>query len=258
MRSMLFVPAHRVELIEKAQKEGADVLIYDIEDSCPGDKNKRLGKQNIGLYANRPLSFVRVNNYSDIEDVSQNVSGIVYPKAETTYIFDKMREEYPGITVYALIESAKGVLNCPEIAKRVDGLIFGNEDYRADTLCNHFDFARNMILNAAKSARVMAIDTVHVDVHNLDDLRNECALGKSYGFDGKLCLSPKELPIVHEYFTPTDNEFNYSKRVLELHEEAKSGGKGVAIIDGVYVAPPMVKYAEKVIKKYLKYIKPKL
>jgi len=253
MRSMLFVPAHRVELIEKAQKSKADVLIYDIEDSCPGDDNKKLGKKNIGLYANLP-SFVRVNNYSDIEDVHNSVSGIVYPKAESYHIFDKIREEYLGLTVYALIESAKGVLNCHEISSRVDGLIFGNEDYRADTSCNHFDFARNMILNASKSARIDAIDTVHVDVHNLDDLRTECALGKSYGFDGKLCLSPKELPIVHEYFTPTENEFNYSRRVLELHEEAKSKGEGVAIIDGVYVAPPMVKYAKKVIKKYLRYV----
>jgi len=253
MRSMLFVPAHRGELIEKSQKAGADVLIYDIEDSCPWDKNKKFGKKNIGLFAKLP-SFVRINNYSDIEDVHNSVSGIVYPKAETAYIFETIQDKYPGITVYALIESAEGVLNCQEIAKRVDGLIFGNEDYRADTLCNHFDFARNMILNAAKSAKIEVIDTVHVDVHNLDDLRNECALGKSYGFDGKLCLSPKELPIVHEYFTPTENEFNYSKRVLELYEEAKGKDEGVAIIDGVYVAPPMVKYAEKVIKKYLSYV----
>ena len=69
-----------------------------------------------------------------------------------------------------------------------------------------------------------------------------------------MCLSPKELPIVHEYFTPTENEFNHSRRVLELYEEAKGEDEGVAIIGGVYVAPPMVKYAKKIIKKYLKYV----
>lgn len=69
----------------------------------------------------------------------------------------------------------------------------------------------------------------------------------------KLCIHPKEIEIIHRFYTPTIKEYEHSCRVVELYEKAEQRGDGVAIIDGIYVAPPMVKYAQKIIKKYETY-----
>ena len=47
LRTMLFVPSHKKELIEKAARTDADALVLDLEDSCQPDKNKVIGRKNI-------------------------------------------------------------------------------------------------------------------------------------------------------------------------------------------------------------------
>lgn len=46
-------------------------------------------------------------------------------------------------------------------------------------------FARSMILHAARTAGIAAIDTVYSDVENMAGFQAETALIKQLGFDGK-------------------------------------------------------------------------
>ena len=65
-----------------------------------------------------------------------------------------------------------------------------------------------------------------------------------------LVLNPKELPLVHQYYSPTTEEVAWAKEMLELAEEAKREGKGVAVKDGKFIGPPMVKMAENILSKH--------
>lgn len=256
MRSLLFVPAHKEELIKKARDCDADALILDLEDSCPGDQNKIKGIKNIIKYANMiegKTVFVRISDTDQLDLIP--VKHIVWPKASFRIANIPKFHVNGSLKVLLLIETALGVISLHDTIgfKTVIGAVFGNEDYTADTLCTNYDFAQATIVNCAKAFNKLAIDSVNVDVHNLEKLAFYCEIGKQLGFDGKLCIHPKEIETIHKWYTPTIKEYEYSCRVIELYDQAERNGDGVAIIDGVYVAPPMVKYAQKIIKKYETY-----
>lgn len=249
MRSLLFVPAHKDYLIKKALESKADAIIFDLEDSCPGERNKEHGLYNISRYGGLCSSstITRISNKEQIGHVHTDY--IMYPKAECIDFSLK------GFKIILLIETALGIMNIKNLMSLsvVEGAAFGNEDYLANTGCCDYSFAQNFIVNCAKAYGKFAIDSVNADVHNLGKLKQDCKNGAGLGFDGKLCIHPKEIEIIHRYYTPTEEEYNHARRIIELYDQAEADGSGVAIIDGVYVAPPMVKYAQKIIKKYETY-----
>lgn len=103
---------------------------------------------------------------------------------------------------------------------------------------------------AARAAGVTPIDTVHIDVHDLEDLKQNLKTAKTLGFGGMLVLHPKELPVVHEYFTPSQKEVEHANKVVRLADEAGEEGKGVAVIDGEFIGPPMVRKARSLLEKH--------
>jgi len=253
MRSLLFVPAHKEELIKKVFDTKADAVIFDLEDSCPGEKNREKGIRNISDYKKQinAITITRISNTGQIDLVDTDY--IMLPKSEYKYY------GFVSKKLILLIETALGIMNAGDLLTigNVEGAAFGNEDYLADTGCSDYSFAQNMIVNACKSNDKFAIDSVNADVHNLDKLNADCARSVVIGFDGKLCINPKEIEVIHKWYTPTQELYEYSCRVIELYDQAEAEGLGVAIIEGVYVAPPMVKRAQKIIKKYETYIPPK-
>ena len=75
-------------------------------------------------------------------------------------------------------------------------------------------------------------------------------IGRNLGFEGMLVLNPKELPLVHKYYSPTDTEVYWAEEMLQLSKEAVAQGKGVAVKERKFIGPPMVKMANKILKKY--------
>ena len=110
--------------------------------------------------------------------------------------------------------------------------------------------ARNLICIGARSCGVLPIDTVHIRVHDLDDLEKNLILSKNLGFEGMLVLNPKELPLVNLYYSPTDDEVVWAKEKIQLSEEAIKQGKGVAVKDNKFIGPPMVKMARNILDKH--------
>ena len=281
-RSLMFVPAHNEKLLESSLKRNADILLLDIEDSVQPSYNKQIARDNIknylenGKFKNRRV-FPRVNDRESgylLQDVYQltleGVDGFMYPKAkkgEDIYFFGKLLEtiEYekkiPRYTfkIIALIETTGAVLNIQEICsacpERLVAVAFGCEDFMTDLGGQHDDEyksifnPRAMIAMGAKAHNVLPIDTVHIKVHDLYDLEKNLIIGKQLGFEGMLVLNPKEIPLVHQYYSPSENEINWSNEMLELSRQAVAEGKGVAVKDDKFIGPPMVKMAEKIIKK---------
>lgn len=282
MRSLMFVPAHNDRLMESATRVNADVLILDIEDSVQPIKNKQAARDNIvkyiseGKFNGRPV-FPRVNDRESgqlLKDVYQltinGVTGFMYPKSkkgEDIYFFGKLLEtiEYEkGIPVgtfkiIALIETAGAVMNIQEICtacpNRLVAVAFGCEDFITDLGGKHDDEGlsifspRSIIAMGAKACGIVPIDTVHIKVHDLVDLEKNLILSKKLGFEGMLILNPKELPLCHRYYSPSETEVAWAEEMLELSKEAVALGKGVAVKDNKFIGPPMVKMAKDILLK---------
>ena len=282
MRSLMFVPAHNERLLESATRVPADVLLLDIEDSVQPLENKQIARDNIvkyvleGRFNGRPV-FPRVNDRESgqlLKDIYQlsipGVTGFMYPKAkkgEDIYFFGKLLEtiEYEKglpigtFKIIALIETTGAVMNiqdiCTACPNRLVAVAFGCEDFVTDLGGKHDNegesifTARAMIAMGAKANGIIPIDTVHIKVHDLEDLEQNLILAKKLGFLGMLVLNPKEIPLVHQYYSPSEEEIKWAKEMLQLSEEAIAAGKGVAVKDNKFIGPPMVKMANEILKK---------
>ena len=280
MRSLMFVPAHNYKLLDSSVKRDADVLLLDIEDSVPSTE-KQQARDNIKEFVKRndlksKMIFPRVNDRESgelLKDAYQltidGVHGFMYPKAtkgEDIYFFGKLLEtiEYEKgfpigtFKIIPLIQTAAAVMNIQEICKacsRVIAVAFGCEDYVTDLKGKHdgagqsIFFARNIISNGARACGVIPIDTVHIKVHDLEDLEANLQVAKQLGYEGMLVLNPKELPLVHQYFSPSEEEVSWATEMVHLAEEAIKEGKGVAVKDGKFIGPPMVKMALNILHK---------
>lgn len=280
MRSLMFVPAHNQKLLDSAIKRDADVLLLDIEDSVPITQ-KQLARDNIINFVktsnlNGKLVFPRVNDRESgelLKDAYQltidGIHGFMYPKAtkgEDIYFFGKLLEtiEYEKnipvgtFKIIPLIETCGAVMNIQDICTachRVVAVAFGCEDYVTDLKGKHDEFgnsiffARNMIANAARACGVIPIDTVHIRVHDLEDLERNLQVAKQLGFEGMLVLNPKELPLVHQYFSPSPDEVAWATEMISLSQEAVKEGNGVAVKNGKFIGPPMLKMASEILHK---------
>lgn len=283
MRSLMFVPAHNQKLLDSSLRRDADVLLLDIEDSVPPD-DKQTARENIKEFVKRPetkgkLIFPRINDresgelLKDLYQLSiEGITGFMYPKStkeEDVYFVGKLLEtiEYEKkipvgtFKLIPLIETAGAVVNIKDVCKachRVIAVAFGCEDYVTDLQGKHdvegnsIFFARNMIVNAARATGVIPIDTVHIKVHDLEDLEKNLILSKNLGFEGMLVLNPKELPLCHQYYSPSVEEVEWAKDMIELVEQAQREGKGVAVKDNKFIGPPMLKMAQKILAKHSK------
>jgi len=282
LRSLMFIPAHNKRLLDSSLRTDADALLLDLEDSVQPAANKTVARNQILDYLeqgkfNKRQIFPRVNDRESgelLRDVTTlalpGIDGFVYPKAKTgqdIYFFDKLLEtieyergiEIGTFKIIALIETASAVLHAEEIAKtseRVIAIAFGNEDFLADIQgendkeASPLFTARSMIAMAAHSARVAPIDTVHIKVHDLEDLEFNLKIASKLGFQGQLVLHPKELPLVHQYYSPTEEEVKEAREMVDAFEQSKKEGVGVAIVNGKFVGPPLVRKAKEILDKH--------
>lgn len=279
----MFVPAHNEKLMDSALRRNADVLLLDIEDSVQPIENKQVARDNIKKYSQEgkfegKIIFPRVNDRESghlLQDVYQltipGIEGFMYPKAkkgEDIYFFGKLLEtiEYekkiPKHTykIIALIETPGAVMNiqdiCTACPERLVAVAFGCEDYMTELGGKHdvegqsIFSARSIIAMGAKANNVTPIDTVHIRVHDLEDLERNLVIGRKLGFEGMLVLNPKEIPLVHQYFTPSEEEVAWATEMLQLSKDAVALGKGVAVKDNKFIGPPMVRMANNILQKY--------
>lgn len=247
-----------------------DCLVYDLEDSVPlaeKDAARHL-VYNLIKYQ-RPAGkyvIVRVNGiYSEYidEDLEAAVrcrpDAIRIPKVEYAKEVKRIDEriseieeaagiEHGSIELWCNIESYLGVLNAQEIAtasERVVALALGAEDFTASMRSTRTKagaeifYARNAVLMACRFAGVEAVDAVFSDINDIEGLRNDVALTKNLGFDGKTVVHPRQIDVVNAAFTPSAKEIRYAKRVLEAVEEGKREHKGAVTLDGGMIDKPM-------------------
>lgn len=274
-RSRLYLPGNDPKLAINAGIHGADAIILDLEDSVPPaekDAARLLVRNTL-----REVDFgdaermVRINQSTmgmlDLDAViPQRPDLILIPKVETPpdvlavqeHINDIREREGIAEDVYLMpiIESAKGAVNASAIAAAsplVVALAIGLEDYTADigaerTLEGRESFLmRGAVLNAARAAGVQAIDTVFSDVGDMEALLTSVHEAKALGFDGKGCIHPRQIAVVHRGFAPTDTEIGKATRIVRAFDDAERRGLGVVSLGSKMIDPPVVKRALRTI-----------
>lgn len=285
-RSVLFSPGDRPELMRKAPRTDADVLVFDLEDAVAPDRKDEAREAVNEVLSDSDFDpdaevCVRVNPIEgaaadDLDALLGELDGdslngdtldgdaldsVMLPKATEREdverlgrLLEKRDRELP---VLALIESARGVLNAPEIADAspTEGLIFGAEDLAADLGATRTGegtevlYARERVVVAASAAGVDAIDTVYTEFEDEDGLREDTAFAIQLGFDGKLAIHPAQVPVVNEAFTPADEEIEWARRVVEASERARADGRGVFEVDGEMIDAPLISQAERILER---------
>lgn len=277
-RTMLYVPGNNPGMIRDANIYGSDSIMFDLEDSV--SLQEKDSARFLVYNALTTLDFgekelvVRINSLDSklgIEDLEAIVRAqpdvIRLPKTETAEDVAECEaqieriEKEAGIPVgktgmMAAIESAKGVLNAEKIAcasNRLIGIALGAEDFVTDLKTNRSPegtellVARSLILMAARSAGIAAIDTVYSDVNNEEGLRAETRLIKQLGFDGKSVINPKQIEPIHEIFTPSEKEITKSLAIMDAIQEAHKKGSGVISLNGKMIDKPIVERAKHVL-----------
>lgn len=275
-RSRLYLPGNQPKYFINAGLHKPDGIILDLEDSVAlleKDAAKLLVRnalRSVNFYGSERM--VRINQLpKGIDDlnyiVPHNVQVILIPKCEFSEQVKEVEDEVKrlkksfrvknNIFLMPIIESALGVINAYKIAiasKLNCALTIGLEDYTADIGTQRSEegkeslFARSMVVNAAKAAGLQAIDTVYSDVSNMRGVRESVLEAKALGFEGKGCIHPRQIQVVHDAFAPTEKEIEQAKKIVEAYNEAEKKGIGVVSLGSKMIDPPVVKRALRILK----------
>jgi citrate lyase beta subunit len=154
---------------------------------------------------------------------------------------DKLGSSTP---LYLMVETAKGVLAAPDLAvstRGVSGLVFGAADYRESLRCGRHPeelelyFARSQIVHAARAAGIEAFDTPWFEYQDRSGLEKSAARARQMGFDGKTAIHPGQVEAINEAFSPTPEELERARKIVEAMEEALENGRYVATVEGEMV-----------------------
>lgn len=278
-RSVLFMPGDSLRKITKAATHiDVDCVVMDLEDGVALDR-KEEARRTV-LEACQSLDFgpreklVRLNPTTttwwrdDIEGtIDGHPDGYLVPKAESatdlTQICDTLTQieeqrGWPrfGIKLFAIIETARGVLFLPEIVaatERLDALMFGSEDLAGDIGAIRTPegweifYARSAVVTAAAAYRLDAIDTIYPDFTDPDGLHKEAEFARTFGYRGKMAIHPTQVPILNDVFSPTSQEIERAQKLLQAHQKHQSEGTGAFAFEGKMVDMPMIRSAQKIL-----------
>ena len=281
IRSALFVPGTHPERIDKAAQGEADAVIIDLEDAVllsEKDKARRIAREKIIADGQRRFT-VRTNPpdsglfLSDIEAVVvPGLRAVMIPKIESVshvelihqaLLHHERNKRIPAgdTQVIYLIETAKSVQDIiaitrsPSEHERVVMVAFGAGDFcldlgiwiSADGLELHY--ARSRIVLACRAAELPPpLDAPLIqNIHDIARLKEEAARARQFGFQGKLCIHPTQVPVVNDIFSPTESEIREANEIMLAFREAEIQGLGAVASKGRLIDRPVVERAKRVL-----------
>jgi len=269
-KTWLFVPATRVDRIEKAFASGADAVIVDLEDAV-AKKDKAEARKALKKYYDdqnekqtyQPI-WLRINKAGSEEffkDVvlcqkMPNLAGVLLAKAEQVADIESVHQ-LTNLPIIALIESAIGLYQIDDMAKAVGLVAFS---YGFLDLCNDLQVqvgtpSADIIANQIRYQLILTskvhqlsppIDTIYPDFNHEVGLRDRVQLWSQIGMSGMLCIHPKQVAIVQQALQPTDEALSFARLVVEEYERS---GQAVFKIDGEMVDAPVIERSRQLLAK---------
>jgi citrate lyase subunit beta/citryl-CoA lyase len=277
VRSFLFAPGNHARRVEKVFSVGADAVILDLEDAV-ATLEKQRAREMVLEALRRPRTcraYVRVNAFdtrwclADLEGlIGPWLDGVVLPKTENpehlqivaqriSQLEDARSVARGTLDLMAIVETAKGVLGCEAIAAaspRLSRLAFGGGDYTHDLDLEwspgeeELAYARARLTHASRVAGLEApVDTVVLQVKDMERFRLSARNGRRMGFFGKLCIHPDQVGPCNEVFTPTADEVTRARAVVAAFEAAEAAGSASIQLDGQFIDYPVVHKAQRVL-----------
>ena len=262
-RTMMFLNCQKPGLIKDPYVYKPDSIMLDLEDAV-AEKEKDAARFSL-YHALQEIDYretervVRINGLdTDLwqEDIRCAVAGgcdsIRIPKTETAddvrrfeHAIKEAEEEFGrpegSVLIMAAIESARGVINAMQIcdsSERLFGIALSGGDYSRDLQITisgtgvEFVGARQHMIIAARAAKIQCFDTVWTDLDNMEGFRKEVETIHAMGFDGKSIINPRQIPVVHEIYTPKEKDIIFAEKVVREIDEKKAQGIGVFTVDG--------------------------
>jgi citrate lyase subunit beta/citryl-CoA lyase len=262
-RTMMFLNAQKPGLVKDPYIYKPDSIMLDLEDAV-AENQKDVARFSL-YHALKEINYrgcervVRINGLDTPywkEDIRCAVAGgcdaIRIPKTETPQEVRAVEAEIAmaekdfdipvGRTlIMAAIESARGVMKALDVcesSERLFGIALSGGDYTKD-LQTHITGtgvelmgARQNLIIAARAAKVQCFDTVFTNLDDMEGFRKEVETIHLMGFDGKSIVNPRQIPVVHDIYTPTQKDIIFAEKVVKEIEEKRELGIGVFTVDG--------------------------
>jgi citrate lyase subunit beta/citryl-CoA lyase len=268
IRSLLFAPANRPELLQKFPRYPADAFVIDLEDGTPEaekDSARRALPQVVAALRQQGLKgqlFVRTNSprsqhvQADLATIQGIlVDGLVAPKIEDAADLDMFER---ASQIIGIIETARGVVNVESIVQAANphlvALAFGAEDFITDVGGQRSAdglevlYARSRVVLAARVAGIQALDQVFVNIRDDETFLHDAEFGRHLGYSGKMCIVPRQIEIANAVFSPSADEIDRSRRLIEEYERAQAQGRGAIEFEGSMVDEPLLKRARAILQ----------
>ena len=278
LRSLIFVPGNRANMLERALGFEADIIMVDLEDSVPPAEKipaRRVAKEWVPrLRQAGKRVMVRANSLDtgltqdelaavishDLYGVSVGKTDSVWDLQEIERIISPLEAAAglnPGtVKLIPWIESAKAMVNVNAMATalpRVIAIAFGAEDFTNDMGIQRTDdgeevyHARASVAISARAAGVASLDSPYVAFRNPEGLREDAGVARQMGYTGKFAIHPSQIDTINEVFSPQPEDVVYARRVMEAWHEAEANGRGSLDLDGKMVDVPVVKRAQNLL-----------
>ncbi len=274
LRSLLFAPGNRADVLAKLPRSGPDGVVLDLEDAVPTDDGAKAEARRVvaeaapGLAADNPglAVHVRVNAVpspwfaADLDAVPSGIAGVVVPKLESAdqvaAVLATLDERGLGhLHVVAGLETAAGVARAEAVCapERVPVAYFGAEDYVADVGgvrtpdSAEVLTARSLVVLACRLTGTLALDQVVTTLGDEQRFAADAALGRSLGYRGKLCIHPEQVAWSHAAFSPTDEERARARRLLDAYDAARAAGRAAIDFEGQMVDEPLARQARNLL-----------
>ena len=256
LRSWLYVPGDRPEMLAKAHQRGADAVIIDLEDAvAPSAKEE--ARRTVAAWLpsapEGPSWWVRVN----ADSVEDDLDAVVCPRLEGALLakaggagdveraaglldaLEKSRGLAVGhVRIGAVVESAKGVLAAPAIAAapRVRHLVLGEADLTSELGLRptpertELTAIRVGVVLASAAAGIGAPTApMSPDFRDLDAVRRTTQALVDLGFRARSAIHPAQVPIINEVLTPSAEEVRRARALVDGYEQAQQRGEGVFV-----------------------------
>jgi len=278
LRSIIFVPGNRPNMLERALAFDADIIMVDLEDSVPTEEKvnaRELARQWIPRLSEKGHRvMVRVNSL-DTGLTQSELAAVVGPELQGVSIG---KVESPGdlqdadriisaleasagmqvgqVKLIPWIENARAVMTAYQLATastRIIAVAFGAEDYTNDMGVERTDsgdevyFARATVPVAARAAGVASLDSPFVRFRDSEALEQDSRQARRLGYTGKFAIHPSQLDIINQAFSPSPEEVSYAQQVVEVWSRAEAEARGSVDLDGRMIDVPVLKRAQNLL-----------
>ena len=272
-RSVLYVPGSNAKTMEKARSLAADGLILDLEDAVIPEAKTDARQAILDALAERRYGarevLVRINGLDtrwgtdDIRALAKSgADGILIPKVrdagEVRLAHDLLMQAGApeSLAIWCMMEAPMGILRAEDIARassRMAGFVMGTSDMLKDLHARHTASRQPVMgilsycLLVARAYGLAILDGVHVDLSDMDGFEQACIQGRDMGFDGKTVFHPKTIDTANRIFGPSNQDIDWSRRVMAASAQAAAKGQGAVTLDGKLVEKLDVDIARRVV-----------